>query len=123
MVRGSILNENNKTLKELKIENKLTFFITKQTFSDDEFQAKCDPGEITQKVNDLKSIFSNLQDNIIIMALEKHNYNEGETAFALSDDFIVNEYKEEILRIEKEQKDEKNKHLFQNNGNIIIILI
>lgn len=120
MIKGSILSENNKTLKELKIESKKTFFISKQSFPlEEEFKIKApEQAEINQKINRLKQIFSDFSDELFALALEKHNYDEEETALTLMDDGTLMDYREDLAKIQIERNKNSNKTLFNQQGKI-----
>ena len=113
MVRGSILLDDQKSLQELRIENKLTFFVTKQGFHDEEFQqqgvAEVNNEMIGQKVNDLKEMFGNIEEELIKFVLEKKKYNENDVAMVFLDEKNMEEYREEFVRNEKEKIKEKQK--------------
>ena len=113
LVRGSILLDDQKSLQDLRIENKLTFFVTKQGFHDEEFQQQ-GAGEVNnemigQKVNDLKEMFGNIEEELIRFVLEKKKYNENDVAMVFLDEKGVEEYREEFVKIEKEKIREKQK--------------
>lgn len=114
LVRGSILIEDQKSLQDLRIENKLTFFVTKQSFQDEEFQQQTVENTvsnemITQKINYLKEMFGHLEENLIKFILEKKKYDENDVAMVLLEEGSVEEYKDEFIKIEKEKFKEKQK--------------
>ena len=116
MVRGSILIDDQRTLQDLRIENKLTFFVTKQGFQDEELQQTAGTAEVSnevimQKVNYLKEMFGNIEEEVIKFILEKKKYNENDVAMVLLDDKSVEEYKDEYMKAEKEKFKEKQKGL------------
>lgn len=116
MVRGSLLLDDQRSLYELRIENKLTVFVTKSSFQDEEIaqqpmEIQLSPEMISAKVIELKEMFGNFDDDLIKFILEKKKFNENEVAMVLLDEKSVEEYKDEFHRLEKEKMKEKQKFL------------
>lgn len=115
IVRGSVLSDDQKSLYELRIENKLTFFVSKQSFQDEEFQQQSTeviPNEaVMQKVNYLREMFGHVEEELMKFILEKKKYNENDVAMVLLDERAVEDYKDEFAKLEKEKFKEKQKGL------------
>lgn len=117
MVRGSLLLEDQKSLQELRLESKLTIFVTKASFQDEEFQQQSSENYqisnelLLVKINELKEMFSGFSEDLLKFILEKKKFNENEVAMVLLDEKTSEEYKEEFQRIEKEKFKEKQKML------------
>lgn len=122
--RGSILSDDSKSLYELRIENKLKFFISKTSYQDEEFQqqnTEVVPAElIVQKVNYLKEMFGHFEDEFIKFLLEKKKYNENEVAMVLLDEKTVEDYKDEFSKIQTEKLKEKQRNFgLEKEGGLI----